>query len=134
MKNNFLKTALSVLIFLTVIFSSCKKDKSIEPNPNATTYENDGNGNITVTDKGEGTGNYTFTSDKVWILNGLVFVNDGQTLTIEPGTLIEGKPGTGENASALIVARGGKINAVGTARSEERRVGKECRSRWSPYH
>ena len=22
----------------------------------------------------------------------------------------------------------------GTARSEERRVGKECRSRWSPYH
>jgi len=23
---------------------------------------------------------------------------------------------------------------VGTGRSEERRVGKECRSRWSPYH
>src|SRR6266568_6668282 len=23
---------------------------------------------------------------------------------------------------------------VGPARSEERRVGKECRSRWSPYH
>src|SRR3712207_5297676 len=23
---------------------------------------------------------------------------------------------------------------LGTARSEERRVGKECRSRWSPYH
>ena len=23
---------------------------------------------------------------------------------------------------------------VGIARSEERRVGKECRSRWSPYH
>src|SRR2546430_6876130 len=25
-------------------------------------------------------------------------------------------------------------DAVGLARSEERRVGKECRSRWSPYH
>ena len=24
--------------------------------------------------------------------------------------------------------------AVATTRSEERRVGKECRSRWSPYH
>ena len=24
--------------------------------------------------------------------------------------------------------------AVATVRSEERRVGKECRSRWSPYH
>ena len=31
----------------------------------------------------------------------------------------------------------GKIQwgyVYGTARSEERRVGKECRSRWSPYH
>src|SRR5256885_2704442 len=26
------------------------------------------------------------------------------------------------------------ILAAGTSRSEERRVGKECRSRWSPYH
>ena len=25
-------------------------------------------------------------------------------------------------------------NSDGTMRSEERRVGKECRSRWSPYH
>ena len=25
-------------------------------------------------------------------------------------------------------------NPVIEARSEERRVGKECRSRWSPYH
>ena len=31
-------------------------------------------------------------------------------------------PATAENA------------AWGDARSEERRVGKECRSRWSPYH
>ncbi len=29
---------------------------------------------------------------------------------------------------------GGAINLAGTVRSEERRVGKECRSRWSPYH
>ena len=29
-----------------------------------------------------------------------------------------------------------QVNAAGdvTTRSEERRVGKECRSRWSPYH
>ena len=25
-------------------------------------------------------------------------------------------------------------NIIGDTRSEERRVGKECRSRWSPYH
>ena len=27
-----------------------------------------------------------------------------------------------------------QINALKGDRSEERRVGKECRSRWSPYH
>ena len=27
-----------------------------------------------------------------------------------------------------------KDNEFGDIRSEERRVGKECRSRWSPYH
>ena len=27
-----------------------------------------------------------------------------------------------------------KIKAANPTRSEERRVGKECRSRWSPYH
>ena len=26
------------------------------------------------------------------------------------------------------------ITTISTVRSEERRVGKECRSRWSPYH
>ena len=26
------------------------------------------------------------------------------------------------------------IERIGEIRSEERRVGKECRSRWSPYH
>ena len=27
-----------------------------------------------------------------------------------------------------------RVRASGAPRSEERRVGKECRSRWSPYH
>ena len=35
----------------------------------------------------------------------------------------------------LLVCRRAQEPACGTAeRSEERRVGKECRSRWSPYH
>src|SRR2546430_8858725 len=29
---------------------------------------------------------------------------------------------------------GGVLAGIGRQRSEERRVGKECRSRWSPYH
>ena len=70
---------------------------------------------ITVTDRGEGTGTMTWTSDKAWVLSGFVFVNEGQTLTIEPGTVVKGKSGQGENASALVVARGGRIIAQGTA-------------------
>src|SRR2546427_9087771 len=30
--------------------------------------------------------------------------------------------------------RYGSVTAANSSRSEERRVGKECRSRWSPYH
>ena len=30
--------------------------------------------------------------------------------------------------------QGGDPDGTGMGRSEERRVGKECRSRWSPYH
>src|SRR5258708_34115680 len=36
-----------------------------------------------------------------------------------------------QNAVATVFARAGDTASV---RSEERRVGKECRSRWSPYH
>src|SRR5438270_12336648 len=35
---------------------------------------------------------------------------------------------------ALTPLRKHRINAAPNVRSEERRVGKECRSRWSPYH
>jgi hypothetical protein len=42
------------------------------------------------------------------------------------------------NASAVylvaVVATAIVGGAPGAVRSEERRVGKECRSRWSPYH
>ena len=32
------------------------------------------------------------------------------------------------------IAKTININVMDDSRSEERRVGKECRSRWSPYH
>src|SRR2546430_4548469 len=40
------------------------------------------------------------------------------------------------SADAVAAAQGGKkvILVREETRSEERRVGKECRSRWSPYH
>ena len=68
---------------------------------------------VTISDDGSGTGTTTWTSDNIYHLDGFVFVNEGQTLTIEPGTVIKGLPGSGEDASALIVARGATIMAEG---------------------
>ena len=34
----------------------------------------------------------------------------------------------------LFISQSAVSQSIKTLRSEERRVGKECRSRWSPYH
>ncbi len=111
------KFLLNVLIggmTFAIGLSSCKKsDPGPQPDPNDTEYVTDGN-TVTVTDHGKGTGTMKWTKDKTWVLNHMVFVNQGQTLSIEAGTVIKGKPGQGEDASALIVARGAKIMAEGT--------------------
>lgn len=56
-----------------------------------------------------------FSNDTTYHLSGRVFVDDGATLIIEPGTVIKGLPGDSINASVLVVARGGEIYAEGTA-------------------
>src|SRR5256885_11298294 len=48
---------------------------------------------------------------KGWQLNNITTVRSGHPFTVRLG-----------------------FNRSGNLRSEERRVGKECRSRWSPYH
>lgn len=53
------------------------------------------------------------TNDKLYRLNGAVFVRNGATLTIDPGTVIIGQPGS-EPPSVLVVTRNGKIVAEGT--------------------
>src|SRR5690606_12828842 len=53
--------------------------------------------------------------ENIYILDGYVGVKEGATLTIEPGTIVKGEDGRGTNASALIVDRGSKLIANGTA-------------------
>ncbi len=55
------------------------------------------------------TGTLTLTADKTWILDDVTYVQDGDTLTIEPGTVIKA-----ESDGSLVVSRGGKIMANGT--------------------
>lgn len=57
------------------------------------------------------TGNHTLKKG-TYVLKGWVYITDGATLTIEPGTVIKGDIQT---KAALIVERGGKIMAQGTA-------------------
>ena len=72
----------------------------------------------------------------------------GKVLDSESGTPIVGASvevvdaqtgtSTDENGNFTVTMLEGftklKIENTSTTRSEERRVGKECRSRWSPYH
>jgi len=56
-------------------------------------------------------------------------IADEESRLEETRTTLEGREG------ALVAARSNRQATLeGVLRSEERRVGKECRSRWSPYH
>lgn len=59
--------------------------------------------------------NTTWETGKIYVLEGRIAVLDGATLTIEPGVVVKGREGTGSNATCLLVARGGKLKAEGTA-------------------
>ena len=64
---------------------------------------------------GELTANNTiFDCAHTWILDKKIYVPNGKTLTIQPGTVIKGNTGTAANATALTVEVGGKIFAAGT--------------------
>lgn len=64
-------------------------------------------------------GAHNWTSNNVYKLYGVVLVRDGATLNIQPGTIIRGvnpaRTGSEYRPGMLIVMRGGKIIANGTA-------------------
>ena len=93
-----------LLAALTIGFTSCDDDENIDP---IIETEFTVIANITA--------NTTWETGNVYILGGRIAVINGVTLTIEPGVIIKGQAGTGSNATALIIARGGKIMAEGTA-------------------
>jgi hypothetical protein len=65
--------------------------------------------------EGNITSDTTLDASKIWLLKGRVSVEDGVTLTIPAGTIIKAASGTGADASTLIIARGAKLIADGTA-------------------
>lgn len=99
------------LSFLTagiITFSACKNNDDPTPVINA---PEELSGNISASK--------TLTADREWFLKGTVYVTEGATLTIEPGTVIKGYvPKTSAEVNlkgSLVIERGAKINADGTA-------------------
>ena len=89
---------------LPFLMVACGGDDPIDPQP---TQNRVVNTNIKQ--------NTTWYADTIYQLGGRIAVEDGATLTIQPGTIIKGEAGTGANATALLIARGGKLIAEGTA-------------------
>lgn len=91
--------ALSIVSILAA--TSCKKeDKKVTPVlPDDLTLNED-----VTTDR-------TLKAGQTYSLEKIVYVKDGATLTIEPGVTIKALKGK----HALVITRGAKINAVGTA-------------------
>ncbi|HEY9177681.1 MAG TPA: hypothetical protein VIN07_08330 [Flavipsychrobacter sp.] len=106
--NYILKSSLALA--LTVGLFSCDKKENPTPQP-----PGNGGGSDVVTISQNIAANETWSSSKTYILAGRITVLAGATLTIEPGTVIKGQVGTGANATALLIARGAKLMAEGTA-------------------
>ena len=105
------KINLLALLFLALAFgfTACD-DTDVDPEVD----NGDNNDGVTVVTENISE-DVTWNSETVYQLGGRIFVLEGATLTIEPGTIIKGEAGTGTNATALVVARGGKLMAEGTA-------------------
>src|SRR5256885_791985 len=76
---------------------------------------------------------YMQTRCSIASFSGLLALRQGD---VAHQTLELGQAGAAIGAAAQPALQRGQARVVAAlaARSEERRVGKECRSRWSPYH
>jgi len=107
------KTIFTLSAIVALAFTGCMQDEAppiLEDPGNSGTV-----GNNTVSVSGMISESTTWTNDNIYVLNQKVVVPSGVVLTIQAGTIIKGTEGTGSLASALIIAQGGKLNAVGTA-------------------
>ena len=113
-QNRFAGKIILAAMFAATIITGCKKDDDNENN----TPSNAVNFTLTTLSDGtiqvEGTSNQavTFDSSKTYLLKGFVYVDQGGNLTIQPGTIIKGDK---VSKGSLIIKRGGKITANGTA-------------------
>jgi hypothetical protein len=81
---------------------------------------------------GEIVGSETWVNTNYYVLRGAVFIRDGATLNIQAGTKVIGESWS---VGTLIVSRGGRLNAVGTAAqpivfTSDQPIGGRARGDW----
>ena len=122
------------ILMMAATMGSCSDNDDPTPNPGVgytwTTdggikacdhllFGEDGKDNAAGTVIGNGDQQFVFKGKQtlkkgVYTLKGWVYIGEGSELTIEPGTIIKGDKTT---KAALIVERGGKLIAQGTAQA-----------------
>ena len=119
-----MKTLNILLSLLFIIIIGCSEDEPVIEYVTVTeTIEVEVQAQATIPDvQSVGTGgvtyideNQTWTNDRIWLMDGKIVVRNGATLTIEAGTIVKAETDDGADATVLVIAKGGKINAVGTA-------------------
>jgi len=96
------KHSLFILMLAALSFTACTKNDNVD-DEEIVSGTNIISGDITT--------NTTWTADKIYNLRGFVYVTNGATLTIEPGTIIKGDK---SSKATLVITRGSKLNAIGT--------------------
>lgn len=103
-------------VALTAVLFSCRKIEVdgdgtpvvVNPTPNP------GGGSQTIIIKGRIDSNMTLIPANNYIIQGVAYIMPNRTLTIQPGVTIKASF-TGADVAALVITRGAKINASGTA-------------------
>ncbi|MFV0604874.1 MAG: hypothetical protein ACK5NK_03440 [Niabella sp.] len=102
-----MKKIIIYTVLAAVVFAGCRK---IEVDGIIVGGDGTGSGSSNILSGKIGT-DKTLTAGTTYKLRGMVYIVDGATLTIEPGTRIEGEK---SSRGALIITKGCKLNANGT--------------------
>ena len=119
-----MKTLKILLSILFIVLIGCSEEEpvieyvtvtetvevEVQAQPTIPDVQTVGTGGVTYIEE-----NQTWTNDRIWLMDGKIEVRNGATLTIEAGTIVKAETDDGADATVLVIAKGGKINAVGTA-------------------
>ena len=119
-----MKTLKILLSLLFILLIGCSEEEpvieyvtvtetvevEVQAQPTIPDVQTVGTGGVTYIEE-----NQTWTNDRIWLMDGKIVVRNGATLTVEAGTIVKAETDDGADATVLVIAKGGKINAVGTA-------------------